>query len=144
MLGVPIRIEIGPKEVESKKIKLVRRDTKKQYSITEKELDKKIPQLAQDLLKTIRKKADQDLNKNIRSAKSLSDVKKILNSTKGFIRAPFCSLESDGEKCADILQEKTSGGKVGGVLFDKNEKATGKCIVCGKKAKEIVYIAKYY
>ena len=48
-----------------------------------------------------------------------------------------------GKDCAETLKEKT-GAEVRGILFGKKEKAEGKCIVCGKKAKYVVYIGKSY
>lgn len=143
MKGVPIRIEIGPKEVNKKNLTLARRDTKKKETISEKDLEKKIKVYSVDLLKNITKKAEANLKNSIKPAKTLSDVKKILKN-KGIARANWCSIEIDGELCADKLQEDTSGGKVRGILSDKTEKAQGNCIICKKPAKAIVYIAKSY
>jgi len=143
MKGVPIRIEVGPREVKEKKLTLVRRDTKKKEIISEKDLDKKIGEYAVELLKNITKKAETDLKDSIHEAKTFADLKKILETKRGIVKAPFCSIDFDGQKCADKLQEEAAA-KVRGTLFDKQEKATGKCVVCGKPAKHIVYIAKSY
>ncbi|MBD3263005.1 proline--tRNA ligase [Candidatus Woesearchaeota archaeon] len=143
MKGVPIRIEIGPKEIKKNKLVLVRRDTKKKETISEKVLEKKIKSNANALLKNIRRKAEKSLKAAIKTAKTLKDVKKILEN-KGIARANWCSMDKKGEKCADKLQTITSGGKVRGTLFDKKEKAKSKCVVCGKKANHVVYIAKSY
>jgi prolyl-tRNA synthetase len=56
----------------------------------------------------------------------------------------FCSREMDGLPCADIVKEATGGGEIRGTLHGKHEKASGKCIACGKPAKEVVYIARAY
>jgi len=122
---------------------LVRRDTKKKEIISEKDLDKKIGEYAAELLKNITKKAETDLKDSIHEAKTFADVKKILETKRGIVKAPFCSIDFDGQKCADRLQEEAAA-KVRGTLFGKQEKATGKCVVCGKPAKHIVYIAKSY
>ena len=143
MKGVPIRIEIGPEELKKRKLTLVRRDTRKREVISEKELEYKIQAYAQGLLKNITRKAEGALKAAIKPAKSLAEVKKILEE-KGIAKANWCSIEMDGENCADILQTETSGGKVRGILFNQEERATGKCIICGKPAKHIVYIAKSY
>ena len=75
-----------------------------------------------------------------------SEVKKIIKEYRGFIKVPFCSVEEDGEKCADILKAETEGGDVCGTLYPKEEKLTSnqKCIICNKKAKHLVYVAKSY
>ncbi|HIH14518.1 MAG TPA: proline--tRNA ligase [Nanoarchaeota archaeon] len=143
MKGVPIRIEVGPREVKEKNLTLVRRDTKQKEVIREKDLDKKIISLSNDILKNITKKAETELKNSITDAKTFADLKKIIETKRGIIRAPFCSIDFDGQKCADKLQNELSV-KVRGTLFNKNEKASGKCIVCGKPAKHIVYVAKSY
>src|SRR3989344_7593780 len=143
MKGAPIRIEVGPREVREKKLTVVRRDTKQKEIIKEKDLNKKIISLADDILKNITKKAEAELKNSITDAKTFADLKKIIMTKRGMVRAPFCSIDFDGQKCADKLQNELSV-KVRGTLFNKYEKASGKCIVCGRPAKHIVYVAKSY
>jgi prolyl-tRNA synthetase len=143
MKGVPIRIEVGPREVKEKKLTLVRRDTKKKEIISEKLLDKKIGEYADALLKNITAKAEAELKNSIHEAKTYAELKKLIETKRGMVRAPWCSIGFDGQKCADKLQEEAAV-KVRGTLFGKQEKASGKCIMCGKPAKHIVYVAKSY
>ncbi|MEM2874174.1 MAG: proline--tRNA ligase [Candidatus Nanoarchaeia archaeon] len=144
MLGVPIRLEIGPKEVKTKKVTLVRRDTKKKRSVAEDDLLRAIEDSARELLVNISKKAEESLARSIHKAKTLAEVARILKTKRGFIRALFCSVDKEGAACAVKLQEATDGGKVRGTLFGKEETAVGRCVVCGKPAKAVVYIAKSY
>lgn len=144
MLGVPIRIEIGPREVKDENVTLVRRDTRKRETIAEKDLDETIRKQADALLKSITDNAGKWLASNIHEAKNYEQVKKTLNTKRGLVKAPFCSLDQEGEACADRIKSETDGGKVRGVLFGFEEKASGKCVVCGKQAKHMVYIAKSY
>ena len=58
------------------------------------------------------------------------------------VRCGFCSIGEDGEKCAEVV-EKNAGAVVRGSNF-KTEKASGKCVVCNKKANNVVYIARDY
>jgi len=143
MLGVPIRIEVGPRELKEKKLTLVRRDTRQKETIPEKNLNKKISEYANGLFANIRKRAEDELKNSINSAKNLAELKKIIETKRGMVKVPFCSIEMAGAKCAERLQADTSV-KVRGVLYGKTEKASGKCIMCGKPAKHIVYIAKSY
>jgi prolyl-tRNA synthetase len=143
MKGAPIRIEVGPREVKEKTLTLVRRDTKKKEIISEKLLDKKIKEYADALLKNITAKAETELKNSIHEAKTYAELKKLIETKRGMVRAPWCSIGFDGQKCADKLQEEAAA-KVRGILFGKQEKASGKCIMCGKPAKHIVYIAKSY
>ena len=143
MLGAPIRIEVGPREVKEKTLTLVRRDTRAKEKISEKSLEKKIEEYADDILKNITKKAEAELKNSIYEAKNYADAKKLLETRRGMVKVPFCSIEMDGQRCAEKLQSETTA-KVRGTLYNKTEKAGGKCIVCGKPAKHIVYVAKSY
>lgn len=144
--GVPIRIEIGPKELKSKKATIKRRTDRQGKSVTLKSLKDEIKKQAKEVDQQIEKNAEKYFKDKIRNASSLNDVKKIISSYKGFIRVPFCSVEMEGKECADILKEKTEGGVVCGTLFPVAEKAKPNegCVVCRKKASQIVYISKSY
>jgi len=60
----------------------------------------------------------------------------------GIAKAPFCSVK-EGQACDEKLKDKISA-EVRGTLYPKSPKAEGNCVVCGKKAEDIVYIAKSY
>jgi len=142
MRGVPIRIEIGPEEAKTGKLTLVRRDTAKKDKISEKCLVKMIEKLGNDITKSLVKRADKFFNENIRTAKSMEELG-VLLKLGGMIRANFCSVESNGEPCADEIQDKYHA-MIRGTRADKKEKPTGKCIVCGKRANYVVYVGKQY
>lgn len=144
MKGVPIRIEVGPKEIKDKKFTLAKRYTGEKETIPEKDLEKKIKFYAEDIIKNMSKTADAWFKGNIREAKTFQDCKKILEEKRGLIKVPWCSVDDDGIKCADILQKETNGGTVRGTLFNRKEAVKGKCIICKKPAKYIVYVAKSY
>ena len=79
----------------------------------------------------------------IKDAKSIDEIKKIVGT--GIARTNFCSVEKDGVNCAETI-EKETGGKIRGTRIDIEDKLIdeGKCVVCGKKANHVVYIAKDY
>lgn len=143
--GVPIRLEIGPKEIKNKKISLVLRTEgkRKQASLTN--IDKEIKKYSKKLDKDIETKAQSYFRNKTKKASSLKELKDIMKKYRGFIKVPFCTMEKQGEKCADKLKSETNGGNVCGTLYPKEIKSKNqKCIVCNKKAKHIVYIAKSY
>ncbi len=145
MFGVPIRIEIGPKEVKNKEITLVKRTDKKRMKIKINDLNKQIAKQASLLDSEIKLRADKYFINNTKNAKDLNELKEIIAVHRGFVRAPFCSVDIDGQKCAEIMKEETNGAYVCGTKFPKEEKVDSKtCIVCKKRAKHIVYIAKSY
>ncbi len=143
--GVPIRLEIGPNEVRKKEVTLVKRTDGKKLKIKLKNISKEIRKTADLLNKKIESNAIKYFKGKIKKSNNLDETIKLLKNHVGFIKVPFCSIEMDGEKCAEILKE-ASGGDVCGILYPKEEKLkrNEKCIVCNKKAKHIVYIAKSY
>lgn len=140
--GVPIRLEVGEREIASNTVTLVRRDTGKKEEIKIKELEKEISKTAEHILASIKKKADEILESNIRKASTIDEMRENLK-LGGYVRADFCSIDNAGYKCAEVI-EKETGAQISGVLHGKNERPKGKCIVCGKKATEVVYIARSY
>lgn len=143
--GVPLRIELGPREVDQNKVTIVTRVDRKKSQIDLKNLKKEIENSLKHNDEQIKKRADAYFKGNTKSADTLEEVKKIIEEHRGFIKAPFCSVEKDGEECADTLKAETRGGNVCGTPLEKPETPKNKkCVVCKKKAKHIVYIAKSY
>ena len=82
------------------------------------------------------------LMKNLTKSNSIEDIKKVINDKK-IARVNFCSIEKQGIPCAEIIEKKTKAF-IRGTMADKNEKPTGKCFICKKPAKAVVYIGKSY
>ena len=139
MYGVPFRIEVGSKEATGKSVTLSRRDTGAKTKVPEKTLDKKIEKIAGDMLKTLRDGAEKHLKSNTKAVKNKNDFLRC-SEKGGIVKASFCGSAN----CAREIQNYTSGVKVRGTAYGKNEKALGKCIYCNKSAKEVVYMAKQY
>ncbi len=144
--GVPIRLEVGPNELKENKISLVLRTEKKRKKIAISGLGRAIKLNSQKLDRDIRLRAEKYFKNSTRNATSLKDLKELINKYKGFIKVPFCSMEKEGEKCADILKSETNGGNVCGTLYPREDKVKSnqRCIICNKKANHIVYVAKSY
>ncbi len=134
--GVPLRIEIGPIDIENRKISLVRRDSSERVTIDEDKLEDFIIETLDSISSNLSKRANESML--IQNAKDYIDLKKKLKKG-GFIKILFCMKE----KCAKKLKDDT-GAEVRGNLFGKDEKTEGKCAICGKKAEKIVYVATAY
>ncbi len=141
MKGVPIRIEIGPKDLEQKKITISRRDNKQKMQINESDFNA-IDKLMNEMLSDLKEKANKTIEENIRSAKTMKELQEIIEKKGGFVKVSFCSIDKDGEKCAEII-EKEMHAKVRGIKFGAQETPV-KCVVCSKDAKHVVYVAKAY
>jgi len=139
--GVPFRIEIGEKEFKTKKVTLVSRDTNKKENLSIKNFSK-IKELGKEFDIRLKEKAEGFMKGKVVNCKTKEDIKKAIKNKK-IARVNFCSIDKQGEKCAEII-EKEINAEVRGVLANKKEKPTGKCIICNKPAKEVVYVGKSY
>ncbi len=142
MKGVPIRIDLGLKDLENKKITLFRRDLDKKEIVNEKNLVKRIQEISKEFTKNLIKKADKIFENKIKEVNEIKEAKQTIE--EGMIaKCKFCSVDKDGTACAEKI-EKELGAEVRGTKLDEKTKSSGKCVVCEKPAKEIVYIAKSY
>jgi prolyl-tRNA synthetase len=145
MKGVPIRIEIGPKEILENKITIFRRDNNVKEKIDIADLINKIDEIKCSFDCNLKTKAEYRFNEKLKSANTLLSLKKELDKNN-FVKIPFCSIDKDGISCADILKTETGGGEVRGIRMDVSETPMEKeqCIICNKIAKCFVYIGKTY
>jgi len=141
MKGIPIRIDLGPRDIENKKLTVFRRDTNQKEIIDEKNILEYLKKTSTEIDKNLIKEADKLFDSKIKEAKNKDEIKKIIESG-AIARVNFCSVDKSGEKCAGII-EKEICAQVRGTKLEK-EKAIGKCAICGKPAKEVVYIARQY
>lgn len=142
MKGIPLRIELGPKEVKEKKLTVFRRDINKKESINRKDLLKYIEKTSKDIDKNLIRQADSLFNNAIVNAKNKQEIQKAMDNGK-IARCEFCSIDMEGAKCAEIV-EKEIQAQVRGTKLDEKDKPKGTCAICGKKANAIVYIARQY
>jgi len=146
MRGVPIRIEIGPGELDEGTLTVFRRDTRERITIDQKGYENYIVGLGKKILESLRRKSEADLQDNIRCAKSFDELREYVDKVGGFVKIPFCTASAmTGKECADIIKQKTAG-EVRGVLFPEQEIAREKekCLICDRKAQHYVYVAKAY
>ncbi|NQU98647.1 proline--tRNA ligase [Candidatus Woesearchaeota archaeon] len=138
MKGVPLRIEVGPKDVEKKQIVVVRRDTGEKIFVKEKDVKKKVKALLDDIQKNLFKKAKKFLDESIVQADDFDALKSVIKAKK-IAYSPWCG-EVD---CEDWLKDKSGGAKSVNIPF-KQKKIKKKCVQCEKKANFYAYFAKSY
>ncbi|MBQ7453008.1 MAG: proline--tRNA ligase [Clostridia bacterium] len=133
VLGIPVRVEIGKRDLDEGKITLARRDTKQKYQIP---LSCDIVSEVQKLMQTIqtemfeRAKARRD--KMTYVAKNLDEFEKIMTKTPGFIIADWCGDAKCEERIKEIRGTKSR------CILENEKMITGKCVACGKKAQHTV------
>jgi len=144
MKGVPLRIELGKREVANKELTIFRRDNDEKEKIKKKDLMGFIEKTSLEIDKNLIRQADNLFKGNIVDAGNKEELKEIIEAGK-IARCGFCSVDKEGVGCAEVV-EKDAGAEVRGTKFKKEKPLgkTGKCVVCDKKAEEVVYIAKAY
>lgn len=133
--GIPIRIEIGPKDIKKKSVVIVRRDEGKKKSIKIKSLVKIVEGELDEMQKKLYQSSKRFLNKHTKTAKSFSEFKNLVIGNR--VLVAWCN----DVKCEEEIKEKTGAKSVG---IPVSMKVKGKCIVCNKKAEKMVYFAKSY
>jgi len=136
--GVPLRVEIGPRDVKQKQVVFVRRDTFQKTAAKEDEAVKVIEKLLEDIQNNLFNRAKKSLEESIVTVKSYDEFKEVLTSKGGFLRASWCA----DRKCEEEIKDET-GATIRTVPFEK-EKPLSRCVHCGKDAKVVVYFAKSY
>lgn len=130
--GTPIRIEIGKRDLENKKVTLVRRDTREKISVDINEVIDKVKFLLTDIQDNLYNKALERMNALTFEASTMSEMESIIKEHPGFIKADWCGRS----ECEVKLKDKTS---IKSRCILENEKLiTGRCAICGKPAKELV------
>jgi len=135
--GIPIRIELGPKDLEKKQVVLVRRDNGKKEFIKINNIDKKIKDTLEDIQKNLFKNAKKVLEESIKVIKSKDEFNNALENKK-LIKMRWC----DDRVCEAKIKEET-GAKCITIPFEQ-EKISGNCPYCGKKSRVWAYFGKSY
>ncbi|MGC8547785.1 MAG: proline--tRNA ligase [Candidatus Micrarchaeia archaeon] len=138
--GVPIRIEIGDKEVQENTITCVRRDTGEKTKVEKAKAEQEIGKMLDDIQASLYSKAEKLLKENLHVAFDYASLKKILAEKRGIVQAPWCG----GAECEAKIKEET-GAKITNIPFDQSAfKPDAKCVYCGKKATCVANFAKSY
>ncbi|MBN1175485.1 proline--tRNA ligase [Candidatus Woesearchaeota archaeon] len=140
MKGMPIRIVVGPKDIENNQVELFRRDLGTKEFVPLSDLQKTVDSIRDSFTDNLRDKADKIIADKTVDGKTEREIIAALDSGK-MIRTCFCSTDLDGEACATKV-EKELGGEVRGEKFNTKEELFCDCPICGKKANHVVYIAK--
>lgn len=135
--GVPIRMEIGPKDVKNRHVILVRRDNGKKEIVKIDSVTTRTKEMLEEIQKDMYNKALDFLKSNIHKVKTYEEFKKLIKKG-GIIQSCWCGER----KCEDKVKEDT-GAKIINIPFEQ-EKVFCDCIICGKKAKVVANFAKSY
>ena len=138
MRGVPVRIEMGPRDIENNKCVVVRRDTLEKIDVSLDELSEKLEVLMEDIQKNMYNMCKENVKLKTTEAHNMEEFEKNINENQGYIKAMWCG----DDKCEEHIHEVT-GAKSRCIPFEE-EKIDGKCVVCGKEAKHMVMWGRQY
>lgn len=138
MRGVPLRLEIGPKDIAQGQVMLVRRDTGEKMSVKEENLVETVKELLDNIQENLFTRAKKFLEENIRETSDYNKFKKIIEKQRGLIKTYWCGSKD----CEDKIKEETKAS-IRCIPFEQEE-ASGKCIYCGKESSTLVYFARAY
>ena len=138
MKGVPLRLELGPKDIEKNQCVLVRRDTREKYFVSLDELETEIPRLLNELAQNLYQRALENREKRTWAAASMEEVKRLAEENNGYIKTMWCGSLACEEKM------KEEAGLSSRCMPFEQEQITDVCPVCGKPAKAMVYWGKAY
>ena len=138
MKGVPLRLEVGPKDVENKKAVLVRRDNGEKIFVQKNEVAEKAPKILDDIQESLFNEAKAFRQENTHQVSSYDEFKKTIANKGGFVR---CGWDGTRESERSIKEETKATIRV--IPFDENPQKL-KCIYSGKPARHEVLFAKAY
>ncbi|MGO5053217.1 proline--tRNA ligase [Lachnospiraceae bacterium LCP25S3_G4] len=139
MLGIPTRIEIGPKDIEQNQVVVVRRDTREKIVVPMDEIATKLGEILEAIQKDMFDRAKKFLDSHIDTAVTMDEMVEKFKNNRGFIKAMWCG----DEECEGEIKYAT-GGASSRCIPEEQEQLSDKCIYCGKPAKHMVYWGKSY
>ncbi|OUP50349.1 proline--tRNA ligase [Lachnoclostridium sp. An181] len=139
MQGIPLRIEIGPKDIEKNQVVVVRRDTREKMVFSIDEVADKLFDVLETIQKDMYDRAKAFLDKHIDEAVTMDEMVEKFKENRGFIKAMWCGEE----ECEGEIKYATGGASTR-CLIEDEEPISDKCIFCGKPAKFKAYFGKSY
>ena len=132
MKGVPLRLEVGPRDIEQGQCVLVRRDSREKTVVKFEELATVVPALLEEIQQALFQKALKNREEHTYTAKSLDEMKEILKDHVGFVKSMWCGDLA----CEEKVKEET--GMPSRCMPFGQEKISDVCPVCGKPAHKMV------
>ena len=138
MRGIPLRVEIGPKDMEAGRCIVVRRDTREKTEVALADLAAKVGELLEQMQKDMLERARNHVKNHTYEAKNYDEFCDTINNKPGFVKAMWC-----GElACEEKIKEDTTA--TSRCMPFEQEQISDVCVCCGKPAKKMVYWGKAY
>jgi len=136
--GVPLRVEIGPKDLEKRQVTIARRDNSKKTMVPEDTIVQEVTRILEDIQKNLYARAKTALDGSISTVMVYDEFKRVLDQRGGFIRSCWCGVT----ECEDGI--RTESGATIRTIPLQPENTFSDCVRCGKPATKVVYFARAY
>ncbi len=138
MRGIPVRVELGPKDIAANQCIVVRRDTREKTAVSLDQVETEIPRILEAMQRDMLERARAHRDAHTFTAENYEQFRELIGGQKGFVKAMWC-----GEReCEDAIREET-GATTRCMPFEQ-EHISDVCVHCGKPAKTMVYFGKAY
>ncbi len=133
--GIPVRIEVGPKDLEAGELILARRDTREKMTVSaDIDISKYVSELLENIQKNLFERAKERRDSQTYTATNLDEVKDIMENHPGFVKAMWC-----GDEACELKMKEIRGTKSRCIPFkEEQEHISDTCVCCGKPAKTMV------
>ena len=138
MKGVPVRVEIGPKDIEAGKCVICRRDTREKTEVALEDLETKAAEILETMQKEMLERARAHRDSHTYVAHNMEEFEQIFNEKSGFVKAMWCGCQ----ECEDKIKEKLA--VTSRCMPFEQEQIADTCVCCGKPAKKMVYWGRAY
>lgn len=138
MRGIPLRIEVGPKDIEAGKCVICRRDTREKVEVSFAELPVKVREMLDKMQTEMLERARMHREEHTYTAKDYEEFQEIFREKAGFVKAMWCGSQD----CEDKIKEELS--VTSRCMPFEQEQLSKTCVCCGKPAKKMVYWGKAY
>ncbi len=140
MRGVPVRMEVGPRDVQNNSVMLVRRDNRAKESVPVEGLEQRLPALLEEVQKAMHQRALEFRQQNTRYTESYDEFKEIIAEKRGFVRVKWAE-----DSAAELAIKEETKATLRVIPFDQPEGGVqGKCIYTGKPATCEAIFARSY
>ncbi len=134
--GVPLRIEVGPRDVKEKKAVFVRRDNKEKQEVLQSEVLTKTEKVLEDIQSSLFNRAKKFMEENTFFVETWDEFEEVINEKGGFVKAKWC----DSTECEEKIKEKTKAT----TRCLEDYEGEGECVFCGEKATKLAIFALAY
>ena len=138
MRGIPVRIEMGPRDIENGQVVLVRRDTAEKIPVKIENIEETIENLLEDIQKSMYNECKKRMEEKTTIAHNMEELKKNLEENQGFVKTMWCGDQA----CEDKVKEET--GAPSRCMPFEQENLGSTCVCCGKPAKKMVVWGRQY